>query len=65
MKVMLIFVQTEFDREQLVMQKIMNHLVYHLFDKATVEINVHKRTAGNVGNNDPSTEPFNLEVILV
>ena len=47
------------------MQKIMNHLVYHLFDKATVEINVHKRTAGNVGNNDPSTEPFNLEVILV
>jgi len=47
------------------MQKILNHLVYHLFDYATVEINAYKHTGGNVGNNDPSTEPFYSEVTLV
>jgi len=48
------------------MQKIMNHLVvYHLFDNATVEINAYKHIGVNAGNNDPSTEPFYLEVILV
>jgi len=46
-------------------RKIMNRLVYHLFDNVTVEINAHKHTACNVGNNDPSTEPFYSEVILV
>ena len=46
-------------------QKIMNHLVCHLFDNATVEINAYKHTGGNVGNNDPSTGPFYSEVILV
>jgi len=47
------------------MRKTMNRLVYHLFDNATVEINARKHTACNVGNNDPSTERFHSEVILV
>jgi hypothetical protein len=47
------------------MRKIMNHLVCHLFDNTTVEINALKHTACNVGNNDPSTEPSYSEVILV